>query len=234
MNAGTHLTRSYARAVLLLGLVLACSAHAANAVTALPERTCPAADVRVAAADAKDFDDACAGAQAAIVFFAAHGLRPYAPVVLEVTPVLPAEAGPTAVGCYQPRQKRVFMLPYAEFAKQKAWFKIPIDRHLYRSLAAHETAHAVTSSHFAIPWPTIQAREYVAYVATFATMNAALRARVLRALPGKGFAGEDRITALFYLFDPMRFVAEAYRHYLKPENGPGFLHSVLAGSALAE
>lgn len=126
------------------------------------------------------------------------------------------------------------MLPYTEFRKQKTWFSVPIDRDLYRSFAAHETAHAVVASCFAIPRPTIQAKEYVAYVAMFATMSASLRARVLRAFPGNGFASEDQITAIFYMFDPMRFGAESYRHYMKSENGATFLQSVLAGKVLAE
>jgi len=195
---------------------------------------CPASVVRVIAADARDFRDACYGAQAAMTFLAAHGLQPSEPLVLEVTPAMPEEAGPTAVGCYLEQRKRVFMLPYAEFSKQKTWFNVPIDRDLYRSFAAHEAAHAVAACCFAIPRPTIQAKEYVAYVAMFATMNASLRARVLRALPGKGFASENQITAIFYMLDPMRFGAESYRHYMKSKNGAAFLQSVLAGKVLTE
>ena len=39
------------------------------------------------------------------------------------------------------------------------------------------------------------------YVTMFSTMDPALRARALRAMPGTGFDNEDRITAVFYMFD---------------------------------
>lgn len=198
-------------------------------------RACPASpDVRIVGASESDFQDACGGAKAALAFFAANGLRPAEPLVLEVTRNVPGKAGPTAAGCYLEENKRVYMLPYAGFRKQRTWFNVPIDRALYRSLAAHETAHAVAACHFAIPRPSIEAREYVAYVATFAAMDDALRSRVLRAMPGKGFASAERITAMFFMFDPMRFGAEAYRHYIKPENGAPFLRAVLTGKVLSD
>lgn len=230
-NKGAHA----ASAAWLAGLLFSLTGW----VLAGPEngtvRTCSASpDVQVIGAGVRDFQDACEGAKAALAFFATHGLRPTGSLVLQVTPDMPGEAGPTAAGCYLDENKRVYMLPYAGFRRQRTWFNVPIDRAVYRSLAAHETAHAIAACHFAIPRPSIEAREYVAYVATFAAMGDALRARVLRAMPGEGFAGEEKITAMFFMFDPMRFGAEAYRHYLRPENGALFLRAVLAGKALSE
>lgn len=235
MKPGTQLTRVLETGFLLLSLlVLLCAVKASDVQNSALGVVCPDSDVRVIAADAKDFHNACNGAKDATAFFAALGLQPTESLVLEVTPEMPTECGPTAVGCYLEQRKRVFMLPYAEFRKRKTWFNLPICRGLYRSIAAHETGHAVATSNFVITRPTIQAIEYVAYVPMFATMKTSLRERVLRALPGKGFASEDKITAIFYMFDPMLFGAESYRHYMKPENGPAFLQSVLAGRELTE
>lgn len=219
----------------LAGILLSLAGWAFGAQEDETAPACPASpDVRVIGANVRDHQDACEGAKAALAFFAAHGLRPTEPLVLEVTPDVPGEAGPTAAGCYLEENKRVYMLPHAAFRRQRTWFNVPIDRALYRSLAAHETAHAIAACHFTIPRPSIEAKEYVAYVATFSAMDDALRARVLRATPGEGFAGEDKITAMFFMFDPMRFGAEAYRHYMRPENGAVFLRAVLAGKALSE
>jgi len=234
IHRSTQRTWALKCGLLLLGLLLSFSASASGSPDSSSDRACPGSDVRVIAADTRDFRDACHGAQAAIAFFSAYGLQPTEPLVLEITPALPEEAGATAVGCYLEQGKRVFMLPYAEFSRQKRWFNLPISRDIYRALAAHEVAHALPHCNFAVPRPTIQAKEYVAYVAMFATMSPSLRARVLRALPGEGFSSEDKITAIFYMFEPMRFGAESYRHFIKPENGPTFLKSVLAGRALAE
>jgi hypothetical protein len=197
-------------------------------------KACANTEVQVIGAAADDHQDVCAGAQAALDFLGLRGARPNGAVVIEVTSAVPQEAGPTAVGCYIAERKRVYMLPYADFRRRKTWFGVPIDRRLYRSVAAHEAAHAVAGCNFTMPRPSIQAQEYVAYVVTFATMEPSLRARALRALPGSGFASEDRITAISYMFDPMRFGAEAWRHYLKPDQGDAFIQSVLTGRALLD
>src|SRR5690606_11844739 len=72
------------------------------------------------------------------------------------------------------REGKILMLPYAEFRKIGAWFGVPTDRDLYRSLAAHEAAHALASANFTVRPPSIQAHEYIAYVTMFSTMEPAL------------------------------------------------------------
>lgn len=207
---------------------------ASGPATATTAAACAGNEVQVIGATAGDLQDVCAGARAAVGFLGARGVRPDDTVVIEVTRTVPPEAGPTAVGCYIAERQRIYLLPYADFRRRKTWFGVPIDRRLYRSAAAHETAHAVAGCNFALPRPSIQAQEYIAYVATFATMEPSLRQRALRALPGAGFASEDRITAVFYMFDPMRFGAEAWRHYLKPGQGDAFIRLVLTGQALRD
>ncbi len=185
-------------------------------------------------ADPRDISDACDGARAALAFFGALGLPAIDPLAIEIVDALPQAAGPSAAGCYIEQRKRIYLTPYRIFRKHKTWFGLPITRDLYRSLATHEAAHALAGCHFAIPDPTIQAKEYIAYVATFAAMAPALRERALRRLSGTGFDSEARITPLLYLFDPMRFGAESYRHYRKDGNGADFLRAILAGKALRD
>lgn len=209
-------------------------APAPASAPAVAESPCPDSPARVAAAVAADRLDACAGAADAIAFFAGLGLAPTEPPSIEVTAAVPREAGPTAAGCFIEQRRRIYMLPYREFLKRRTWFGVRIDRRMYRSLAAHEAAHALAACHFAIPRPTIQAKEYIAYVAMFDAMDAGLRAAALRATPGSGFASEERITPLLYMFDPMRFGAEAYRHFLQPEVGLPFVKKVLAGEVLLD
>lgn len=192
------------------------------------------ADIRVSAAAQRDFEDICVGAADAAAFLTAQGIPPRAPVVIEVASSLPASAGSTAAGCWVADTKRAHVLTYAKFRKNQTWFGVPVDRALYRGLAAHEAAHAVVACNFSGPKPSIQATEYVAYVTMFSTMPQSLRDRILRAMPGRGFESEDKIHTIAYLFDPMRFGVQAYRHYLKPGVGPDFLRSVVAGKALVE
>lgn len=195
---------------------------------------CDVPNVTVHAALDLDAADACLGAQAAIRFFLALGLKADAPISIRVQEPMPPQVDPSAAGCFLERDGRVLMRPYASFRKNRTWFKVAIDRRLYRSVAAHEVAHAVAACNFSVPHPTIQAKEYLAYVAMFETMEPALRERILRANPEPQAMGADRLTALLYLFDPMRFGLASYRHHLQPSAREPFLRDVLSGRALTD
>jgi len=153
--------------------------------------------------------------------------------VIEIVPRLPTSLGETAVGCYLENEPRILVLEFAEFAKNQTWFDVPIDVTMYRSLVTHEVAHAVADCNMSIPEPTIQAKEYLAYVAMFATMEPGLRERIMNANPCQAFDRESKINATIYLCDPMRFAVRSYRHFLKAENGDAFLYRVLSGQALS-
>lgn len=188
----------------------------------------------VAGAATRDFDDACAGAEAAVAFFKEHGLQLGAPLVIDIAEVLPKEVGRDAAGCYLEQTGRICMLNYAEFRKFKTWFDIPISRDMYRSVASHETAHLIASRSFKIARPTIQAKEYLAYVGMLSTMSQDLRVQILKRAETDGVPHLERVTPLMYMFDPMRFGVLAYRHYASLEDGGAFIRAVLAGEALTD
>lgn len=189
--------------------------------------------VTVLAAREQDIADICRGAGDAIDFFRANGLKTAIPVRIHVRDILPTGVGLDAAGCFLEREGAVAMRPYARFREYGTWFEVRIDRRMYRSLAAHEVAHALAEGNFTIPDPGIQAKEYIAYVTMFATMDDELRARILDANRSPGVGDAGRLTALLYMFDPMRFGIAAYRHYLDLDDGHIYLGAVLAGLALA-
>lgn len=218
----------------LLAWVLWCPVQANWLQDSVPTPFCPGFNLQVLAAHPADFQDACSGAQAALNFFTTNGFQGGQQLLIEVVDKLPEAAGPAAVACYLIEEKRILILSYEVFGKRQSWFEIPVSRELYRSLASHEVAHALAASNFAGFRPTLQAQEYVAYVVMFATMNPDLRSRILRALPGTGFDHEIQITAIFYMLDPLVFGVEAYRHFIKAENGIAFLGLVFTGKALTD
>ena len=220
-------------AALLLGLA-GPWVHAQTVPPAAKDHVCVHPGVTVSAVLPADAQDACAGAQDALAFFETLGVLPTEPLRLEVVPHLPEAAGTSAVGCYLEASKRTLLVPYAEFRQTRTWFKQPIDRTLYRSLATHETAHAVAACAFGIAKPTLQAKEYLAYVAMLAAMPGALRERVLNAYPDAAFADDGRITAVYYMFEPMAFGVASWRHYAQASQGPAFLKAVLSGRALID
>jgi hypothetical protein len=232
----SFVTRSPLTCLLLAASLLAASGGNAwsEAGSHAQPRNCPDAGATVVGADTADFADICSGVASALKFFASHDLRPNEPVSVEVTRSIPPEAGPTAAGCYLENRRRVFVLPYSAFRKSKTWFGVSINREIYRTLAAHEAAHAIAACNFRIPNPTIQAKEYLAYVAMFSAMPPRLRTQALRATPTVGFDSLDRFTSLLYMFDPMRFGAEAHRHFNDVTDQTELIRAVLDGRALSQ
>ncbi len=104
----------------------------------------------------------------------------------------------------------------------------------YRALATHEAAHAVGACNFTVPNPTIQAKEYLAYVTMFSVMPAELRSQALKNTRTQGLQSLDRFTPLLYSFDPMRFGAEAYRHFSATPEQTAIVRDLLAGKVLRD
>ena len=190
--------------------------------------------VVVRSPDPDDALTACEGSRDAIMFLPSQGLDVPVDVTIELLAAMPAEASASAAGYYLESERKALILVYSQFRKFKSWFGIPIDRSLYRSLASHEVAHSVAAYNFKIPKPSIQAKEYIAYVTQLSTMEPVMRARVLAQFPSKAFEDDGQMNPTIYLFDSSCFGVRAYRHFLKPANGRNYLHAILAGKALAE
>ncbi len=221
---------------LLIGMVLIASAANASSNPAKHRglQHCADGSAIVAGAEEQDFADICQGVAEAFKFFVSHAVRPTEAVTIEVSKTIPAEAGPTAAGCYIEQKRRVFVLPYNAFRRYKTWFGVPIDRAIYRALATHEAAHAVAACNFRIRNPTIQAKEYLAYAATLSSLPPRIRSRALRATPPQGFDSLERFRPMLYMVDPMRFGAEAYRHYAMASDPSSVVHAILSGEALSD
>lgn len=224
-------TPPWAPALALAMLTAVSMARADGTASAV---NCPDGLAVVTGSKAPDLPDICAGVASALKFLAPHGVRPSEPVAIQVTTHIPPEAGRTAAGCYIEQRRQVYMVPYDRFRQARTWFGVPIDRRLYRALAAHETAHAAAACSFRIPNPTIQAKEYLAYVTMFSVMPAELRRQALARVKTQGFESLDRFTPLLYSFDPMRFGAEAYRHFSATNNPTALIQAVLAGEVLLD
>ena len=226
-----HAALAWVSLSLLSSLV---AAGGANSTDLPAAHNCANTSISVLADSRIDYGEICAGAEDAIAFFGRLPLRPIDSVVVEIVPFLPKEIGETAVGCYLQNGGKILVLDFAEFAKHKTWFNVPIDRSMYRSLVTHEVAHAVAACNMAMPESPIQAKEYLAYVAMFVMMDQGLRGKIMNANPCKAFDRESKINTNIYLCDPMRFAVRAYRHYLDEKNGDEFLLRIMAGEALAD
>ena len=220
--------------LLLLALCSAEPQWARAQTPATVERRCDGADVRVQATDLEDVATACEGARRALAFLARYGLASDHVIEVELLAQLPAGLRESAVGCYNRQTHRMAVLTYAEFVKRGNWFGLPIDRALYRSVVAHEVAHAVVGCQPGAAKLPLPAHEYMAYVAMFGTMEPPMRERVLANFPGAGFEHDAQINSLVYGFDPMRFGASAWQHFSRLADGQAYLRRILAGQALRD
>jgi hypothetical protein len=197
------------------------------------ETWCSDLDVVVHSKDHEDALISCEGARDAIVFLKSHGLDVSGTIVIELLTELPSVAGSSAAGCYLESEQRVLILVYSEFRKFETWFGVPIDRSLYRSAVSHEVAHMVAGFNFTIPKPSIQAKEYIAYVTQFLAMEPVLREKVLSHFPGESFEGDWQMSTTVYMLDCMGFGIRAYLHFIKLTDSDEYLHAILNGEALS-
>jgi hypothetical protein len=193
---------------------------------------CNNLDILVVSHDHNDTMVVCEGAQDAIMFLESHSLGVTGTIVIELLKELPVSLGSSVAGCYLESERRVLILVYSEFKKFETWFGVPIDRSIFRSAVSHEVAHAVTQSYFTISKPSIQAKEYIAYITQFSTMEPMLRKKVLSKFQGEAFEGDSQIHSTIYMLDPMGFGPRAYLHFLMLMDGDEYLHAILNGKTL--
>jgi len=196
---------------------------------------CGGSNVVVEAEDPADRDAGCRGAEAAAAFLAASGLDTRVPIHITFVETLPPSAGALpAVGCYVRSEDRVYVLSFAGCERTKLEHDVIIDRPVHVGLVAHEVAHAIVRADPRGGTLGLVAHEYIAYVAMYEAMPPGRRSEVLAQIPGDGFESELQINSFVYAVDPVRFGAQAYRHYLKPGIGRSFLASLLNGQVVLD
>jgi hypothetical protein len=186
------------------------------------------------AKDAAEAALACAGGVEAVKFLEPIGLVLPLRIRIELVTERPPGLAPSAAGCYDVAGQRVLVPHLDLFLQNRTWFGVPATAELYRSVVAHESAHAIAACHIGDRKLPLAAHEYVAYVTMLATMEEGTRDRVLEANPGTGFDHPAQINDLRYVLGPEQFGVESYRHWLKQLDPPGFLRRLLAGEVVMD
>lgn len=198
------------------------------------EWECQDQNVGVQAIDRAQGFAACEVAASVLGFLSAHGLDVTGRIELNLVDQLQAPCALHSFGCYSHPDQRAFALTTAGCLKKETWQNLPLDPALCNGFLAHEAAHAVAAANFRIDKPSTVAQEYLAGVATVATMPHGPREHLLEQLPGRGFDSADQISTTYYLFAPARFSAEVYRHFLGLRDRQEFIEKVLRGRVLTE
>jgi hypothetical protein len=199
-------------AAVLAGLLHTAPAHTAPAQTASAGAACPPAGLQLGAAtpgEARLLCRAWADARAAL---APLGIAPERPVRVELAPRRADGRGlAAAFGSYDTRHGVVRLRPLAAYlAGAEGGFAQPPSAALWASYAVHEFTHALVDPHLAHTPSRLVTHEFVAYATQLATLEPALRARILRHYDARRFTDEQGVNAVTYGFAPHRFGVRAF------------------------
>ncbi len=216
----------------LLCLAVLAATFAAPAAAA--ERRCVGSNTTVTAESPSDAYLACAGAADAVAFLAQHGFTVDTVMRVDIrdTVFVHSENKPSfrVLGQFDVDDDVILVTSTAgqrKMAADKPIFAIPYDDALFRSVVAHEVAHAIVEDNFALIKPSRMAHEYIAYIVQLATLPRHLRYQILDHHQVPGFDSELEINPIVYGLDPDVFAVKAYLHYRRPAVGTVFLQSLL-------
>lgn len=223
---------------LLLCLTFLVDVFTSSALAA--ERRCVGTNATVTADSMYDTYLACAGAADAANFLAHQGFVVDTVVHIDVreTVYLHAKRKPDfrILGRFEPEQNLVLVtstLSQRSMAQEKPILGIPYEEALFRSVVAHEVAHAIAEDNFHIAEPTRVAHEYIAYIVQLATLPRRLRQQILDRHTADAFENEWEINPMVYGLNPEAFAVKAFRHYSSPGVGAAFLQTLLSRDLLS-
>jgi len=218
-----------------LFLCLAFLAAAFAAPAAAAERRCAGINATIYADSAYDAYLACAGAADAAAFLSQRGFTVDTVMRIEVldSVFLHADENPSfrILGQFVAEQDRILvtsMNGQREMAAEKPIFGVPYEAAMFRSVVAHEAAHAIAEDNFHVDSPTRLAHEYIAYIVQLATMPPRLRQQILDHHRAPAFASELEINPMLYGLNPDVFAVKAYGHFRSPGVGVAFLQTLLS------
>jgi hypothetical protein len=99
----------------------------------------------------------------------------------------------------------------------------------YRSVIAHEVAHAILHQTEGGEVLSLVEAEFIAAVVQVAAMQEDFRRAFLARVPMQSMPWSEQFRRSALLFDPITFIANAYRHFSRPGQGCGTIQHILAG-----
>lgn len=211
----------------LLSVVLSIPVHAVDA----PVR-CQDTAITVVGGDQTEIEQVCVAVLSAAPVLARNGIAVDTPVTIRLVSGMPNIVDDHAFGFFDARSNEITLLNFGATSAAAQFggsvFGLEMTRSLWHSYVAHELAHAAAASRFAAGVTTFTASEYIAAVVQLSVLPEPLRQELLANYDGlEGFDAKTEINSTYYFIDPCAFAVKSYLHYLRPENGPGFIALLL-------
>ena len=194
---------------------------------------CPGTTVVVSSADPEELRHVCRAAGGATELLARCGIVRDGDLSVALTKELRHPCGFPVLGQYLARADRIELMEYsscvASFGEDSAYMRLPL-REAWRSLAVHEITHGIIAKTPQAGNLSPMAHEYVAYVIQLEAMAPEHRQAFLDSLPAPTPRSLGSFNSVYHAFEPLKFAANAYRHYAAQEDRCAFLNAILRGT----
>lgn len=223
-----------------LGVALAataCVSVFAGSAAAQTTTRCAASAWSVTGGTADEHRLICEGVDQTSTLLESCGITRSEPMDMVVVPSLVDFCGSEAHAVFDSRDKTIRIAPLDVCASQKTdkdLFQFVSPDAAYRSVAAHEAAHAILDANGMRPEQWV-ANEYVAAVSQFSSIPPQERERLILSVARPGTVSDSRINAMYYALAPLRFAANSWLHYSELPDHCAFLNDLVSGEyAFAE
>lgn len=202
---------------------------------AMAKGPCPGTAAVLADPKVTEASVLCEAAGIAEDFLRACAVHPRRAYGIRVDAALCGSHGRPVFGQYRPNHDEAVLLPAAGCAalvggvgssEAISALKMLPPHDVYRSFVVHEVTHAIVHQNLAVK-PTRPLYEYISMVAQLQSLPETSRSIYLSSF-GEVRAEQAFFNELVLAMEPALFGVAAYRHFLQPENGCGFVRRLLS------
>lgn len=186
---------------------------------------------RIYGASSNQAEAVCRVLIRAKAFFANCGITQTVPVDIHIVGQLRGDFENALLGTCSPSEGRIELLSRADFRERLvedgALAVIP-PKELYDSFIVHELAHALYFQTVNGKPQCRAANEYIASSMQIAFLTEESRDAFLDSFGPLPDGSLDRFNEFVLALDPLTFSANAYLHFIRPENGCQFIRQVIS------
>ena len=194
--------------------------------------SCSASDWTITGGTADERRLICEGVAKTEALLGSCGIRALEPVDLVVADSLLDFCGAKAHAQFSTKDKTIFIAPLDVCISErieKGLFELVGPETAYRSIAAHEAAHAILDANGMRPEQWVD-NEYVAAVAQFAAIPPEERDNLIGALRRPAPVTAAEIDAVIYEIAPLLFAAKSWLYHSALPEPCAFLNDLVSGS----
>ncbi|MBV1789455.1 hypothetical protein KQ940_15480 [Marinobacterium sp. D7] len=191
---------------------------------------CSDVPVQVHSAHPVEMEDLCQGAASALRFLEAYGVKPIRIIDIDIVDSVSEHYGNKALGSYDVDKGRILLMSMQEMTDTRAVSTLygqAFDRLHYRSVVAHEVAHALFHQNSPKARLTNAAQEYLAYVTQLAVLPAERRQLIIEHAGVSAWESGDSISEVYMAMAPEQFAVKSYLHFSGMTDPAAFVRVLL-------